>query len=427
MSKEKAVVLVDPESSGLFMKETISNFGAKIIALITINKNILVDMPLEQVPEKENWLAGIGYDCVIFDDDPDRIVKSLSESQYEIIAIIPASEYGVKYSDIIAEKMNLPGNDPTLTMSRRNKSLMKQVARQSGLKCANYKECYLVEDLIEFADLNGYPIVLKTPEGAGSHNVFICNNFDELIDKFNLIYSTPDCAGLQAKYVLAEEYIDGIEYVVNLFGNGTDVIVTDIWQYQKISNSYADNLYYNNIMESIDDPSFTELKDYAIKLSKAVGIKIGPVHAEIKLSSKGPVMIEIASRFGGWRFPIFLRDCSDFDPFEASLEVFINGKTSNKKTINFHQTAVVANCPNEKIGIITEIKGLTDITSLRSYHSHSLCCKEQKVIQPTVDLTGISLFVGLVGHNKEQLLKDAEYVHNAFKIVTHNEFAMSNN
>ena len=180
-------------------------------------------------------------------------------------------------------------------------------------------------------------MIIKTPSGGSSEFVYRVENSHELYASFDRIMAGVDRISCRApEFALIEEFLDGPEYVVNLFGDGCDIHVTDIWLYEKISNAFASNLYYTMQLQPLYAPELQALRDYAIALSRAVGVVRGPLHAEIKIDRRGPVMIEIAARFGGPPFPRFTKEFCNFDPYPASLEVFSSGTTQTGTPFFLH-------------------------------------------------------------------------------------------
>lgn len=201
-----------------------------------------------------------------------------------------------------------------------------------------------------------------------------------------------------------------------MFANGKEVFVTDIWRYEKISNGFADNLYYNIILEQMDDKEFMTLKDYAVRLADAVGISIGPIHAEIKLCNGEPVMIEIASRFCGSNNPYYIRKYSSFDPINSTIEVYVNGFCEVQSPIKFNGHIVIARESVNSMGVVKKITGLDRIYSLQSYQNHILSIAEDEFVKPSTSLVNMPLVVWLAHEDKEILINETQVVHECFSI-----------
>src|SRR5205085_6786155 len=118
----------------------------------------------------------------------------------------------------------------------------------------------------------GFPLVLKTPKGAGTNLVRISSSLDDAMRAFDEIRSTPDLFGQRTDTVVVEEYIGGDEYVVNLFHDGAEIHVVDTWKYFKIDTQRARSQYRTILLWEEESESMTALHAYAIRASRAVGL-----------------------------------------------------------------------------------------------------------------------------------------------------------
>lgn len=184
-SGECAIIVVCPESSGNLLRERISEKGYSIICIYlttekewnTLFENGCMSSPcLEQLRED--------YDWVLFEPDISIAINKIKESTYNIKAVIPGSEKGVDYSDIIGFSFRLPCNSPETIMARRDKSVMKEYAAEAGIKCADFQRCYFFSDVENYMKTKAFPVVVKTPLGAASHMVYVCREYKDLKEKY---------------------------------------------------------------------------------------------------------------------------------------------------------------------------------------------------------------------------------------------------
>lgn len=412
------VVVVDMESSGVLYFEALQKRPVKTILYYTVPRakwDALVASGCVASPPVDSLAHGAE---LIFEEDYTCFAATLALRGVQVAAVIPGSEKGVDVADLLARHFGVPGNAPETIAHRRNKAAMKRVARQNGLRCAQFQECHTEVDAHAFARQVGLPVVLKTPAGAGTHHVFVCHTETELEQRFHTIVQGENIYGQRTSYALAEEYLGGTEYVVDLFGTGEGVVVTDLWRYEKIANEHGNNIYYNVVLEDLHNPKHTALKDYAVALAKAVGIAIGPVHAEIKVDKHGPVMIEIASRLPGCKIPYATIECSNFNIVEASVDVYLHGVHRLSAPIVFHKLANVAYVPTGKRGKVVGIAGLEAITNLPSYVHHGMDVAVGKQLRPSSDLTNIPLVSVFSHKQRSKLFDDVAKARALFQIET---------
>ena len=158
--------------------------------------------------------------------------------------------------------------------------------------------------------------------------------------------------------------------------------LTDLWRTVKIDGPHGDTLYYDTIQIANDEPALSALRDYAVRLTRAVGIRIGPAHAEIKLTDRGPV-IEIAAR--------------------PAADAALLRRVSNRPLQGHRRGACrrprrdgLAGAPMGRAWLVDEavrqggrvraIHGLQTITALPSYVSHQLHIAVNDDVEPSDSL-----------------------------------------
>lgn len=336
-------------------------------------------------------------------------------------AVISGSEIAVDYTDRIASVLGLPCNDPSTIPLRRSKLAMKHAVRDAGLPYA------VGDSFSDFAEAAafvraacGYPVVVKPVWGAGSKNVSFCRNEEEFADAFIRVQETPDAYLQQSSDVLVEKYISGDEYVVNMMGTADGVFVTDIWKYEKFGNDYSDCVYYNDIMQDMNDPYFDALREYAVKVYHAVGIKIGPAHAEIKLSENGPVMIEIGSRLAGGEMPKYAAMATNCNSLEKTLKVFIDGTADMPEKIIINSYPASADISHECFGRLEKFTGLEQVRRLPSYKAEVLYAKPGDYIEPTRDVDHLAALFWFMSTDRKQVRSDLEKSHHLCTVKTVN-------
>ncbi len=138
-----------------------------------------------------------------------------------------------------------------------------------------------------------YPCIIKPTDNAGSHGVAKVYSFEELLENYEYAHS---CS--RHGKVIIEEYLDGPEVSVEVMVVGgevnilqiTDKITTEAPHFVEMGHTQPSRLP-NEMQEAI--------RNVTIAACKAVGIDKGPAHVEMKVTKRGPVMIELGARMGG--------------------------------------------------------------------------------------------------------------------------------
>lgn len=212
------------------------NDGTKLVAYFP-TPAALLEVGIHQVYQPP---IGTKFDIV---ECASNLKTIENQQNLRFLGVVPCREAAVDFCDILGALLGLTVcNDLGLASARRDKGLMKVAVANAGLRVAKYARLTQgdgrdVVPAVEELELE-YPVVVKTPRGMSTMDVFICKTEQEAIDAaIKIIRSTgPD--GRKTQYALLEEFIGGEEFAVNLVASPTTprgVQVTDIWMYHKIS------------------------------------------------------------------------------------------------------------------------------------------------------------------------------------------------
>ncbi|MBK9016746.1 MAG: hypothetical protein IPM82_23190 [Saprospiraceae bacterium] len=100
----------------------------------------------------------------------------------------------------VRESLGIEGMDVETAHNFRDKGRMKNLLRAAGLPCARHQKVTAKEAAFAFADVVGFPLVVKPPDGAASQSTYRANNAEELEKALSL---NPPAPGHE---VLLEEF-----------------------------------------------------------------------------------------------------------------------------------------------------------------------------------------------------------------------------
>ncbi|MBX7066930.1 MAG: ATP-grasp domain-containing protein [Parachlamydiales bacterium] len=405
-----AVVLFDAISSATPLKTAASQLGFKVIAVYTRPLSIYeTEFHLDEKALKQD------ADLTLFSDNLEWIYQKIKESRFTLRGSIPGLDSGVELADQIALAFQLPGNRIDLSSARRDKGKMRAVQKQEGFSCPDFAVCQTEKEIKNYVRTHPFPLVIKTPRGAGTSHVYVCDDLENLLEKFRIIQKSENLFGEIPTHAVVEDFIGGNEYIVNTFSDGEKVHVTDLWIYEKLQTEAFKNITTSAILLPFSGNK--EMQEMGKRIAEGFGISRGPAHLEMKKDPiRGPTLIELAARLCGARLPFYVKKYSNFDPYRATIEVFTKGSYEVPEPIVFSKQIALALCPIFKVGMIQKIIGIEEIQKLSSYETHQLNVKIGDLLQPTTYLTTTPLVVFLAHKDREQLLKDLKKVHQIFQI-----------
>lgn len=138
-----------------------------------------------------------------------------------------------------------------------------------------------------------FPCIIKPTDNAGSHGVAKVHNLQELLGNYEYAHQSS-----RHGKVIVEEYLDGPEVSVEVMVvDGkvnimqiTDKITTEAPHFVELGHTQPSRL---------PDETQRQIREVADMACKSIGIDKGPAHVEMKVTKRGPVMIELGARMGG--------------------------------------------------------------------------------------------------------------------------------
>lgn len=277
-------------------------------------KIMILGASVLQLPAIEK-AKDMGLNVVAVDMNPDAIGFSVPGTEKEIISTIDtpaiieaakkhringimtlATDMPMRSVAAVAKEMNLVGVNEETALKATNKAEMRKALQLGGVPIPKF---YIVSNEYEYMEAVKKftsPFIVKPADNSGSRGIF------EVIDITNkeLVKKAYEYSKEYSKMgdVVVEEYmkgpevsvetlsIDGVCYVIQI----TDKLTTGAPHYVEMGHSQPTR-YSGKIINQISE--------VAKAANRAIGIKNGPSHTEIIVTSEGPKIVELGARLGG--------------------------------------------------------------------------------------------------------------------------------
>ena len=211
--------------------------------------------------------------------------------------VVPGFESGVGLADHVAEALLLPGNGTGLTEARTAKSCMSEVVRAAGLDTPKQYVAEDAETLVERVSTRlGWPVIVKPDASIASDGVARCASPEEVRAAALDILGRPNAFGRRNRRVLAQQFLEGTEYVVDTVSWGGKHKPTAFWRYHRPADGVDFVCYDAMQMVPFDGERPEALARVAARALDALGVVHGPAHCEIMWTASGPVFIELGAR-----------------------------------------------------------------------------------------------------------------------------------
>ncbi|WP_239954542.1 ATP-grasp domain-containing protein [Pantoea sp. Z09] len=396
----KRVAIIDGFSSGKFVAKSLYNRNCE---LIHISSSAQLDSYYYKGFEEGIYRLSIIHDCL------EKSLEILKKFNAEFI--IAGSESGVALADLLNKELLLSyRNDFESASCRRNKFDMIEAIRAAGLNAVAQVCISEWREASNWLHNRNYPVVLKPLTSAGSDNVFICQNEDEVHLAFNKTKNQINKLNLINEYVLIQDFMQGVEYVVNFVSLDGNFLVTEVVRYYKRKLKSGNVIY--DIDELIDSSAeeFETLVDYTKRVCIALGIKNGPSHAEVMLTKDGPCLVEIAARSDGILRPDICFSTTGLGQLEATVLSVVDPQKFlsltrepfyRLKNFSFNVGLI---SPGQ--GIFSDVALIEHSKKLPSYKSIELYLSSGEHVTKTKDVFSQPGTIYLVSPDKAQLWED---------------------
>ncbi len=422
MSQNSAILIIDPVSSGRFLKNYAVDEGKNVIAVHTLSDDLLkgTDKYISEA-KKNAGTVGAFYSKTV-----EEAIAKLEAFDYEIEAVIPGSEPGVQLAEELAKELKLPGNNPESCQKRRNKYVMRQAVKDAGLPSPNFAFCTTLKDVEDFISRNEFPLVLKALESAGSDHISVCHNKEQLFSTFNEYINQQDIFGNTLESLILEEYLDGPQYVVELFIDQENKTITSIWEmeYDEVPGTIWKDRFASIRLHDNSQlcNKYKAICDYAKGVCKAVEINIGPALVEIRdVKGKGPMLIEVGSRLSGIDLPMLMNRYSNFNPYKEIIDLYCGKKEISTRDVNINATVSLIYIPVRRDGLVKSIQGLEEIQGLDCFIQHKQIAKPGKYVVETKDQNTFAAVFYVACPSFEASLRTEKFIRQTFKLVMEGE------
>lgn len=238
--------------------------------------------------------------------DTERLLPLVRELHrvHPFDSVVSLYELGVGPAAQIDRMLGLGGYSTETVDLLLDKWRMRQRLNALGISPVAAAVGETEEDLRRFAEAHGLPMFVKPICEAGSIGVFAVRDEADLVSipaRFREIEARFDKADLVGPLdrFLMEEFLDGPEISVETLSfDGRHVVVG-------VTDKILGGPGFVEVAHS--SPSrhpaelLREVEDLIVAFLDAVGLRHGPGHTEVKLTGRGPRIVESHTRIGGDR------------------------------------------------------------------------------------------------------------------------------
>jgi biotin carboxylase len=319
----------------------------------------------------------------------------------------------------VGQALGLPAVPPAAAAAARDKRLMREALAKAGVPQPEHAVYPLRTDAARIAREVALPVVVKPLLLSGSRGVMRADSVPELraaLGRLRALLESPalfELKGPSARQVLVERFVAGAEVSVEgLVQEGELDVLAIFDKPDPLEGPFFEETLY--VTPSRHPRSVqAAVRRVTADAVAALGVRSGPVHAELRLAAEGPVVIEVALRTIGGLCARALRF-----GMGLSLEELVIANALGRRPPSLERerrAAGVMMLPIPKAGTLRGVHGLDEARAVPGVEDVVITIRKGRVLVPLPEGSEYLGFAFARGDRPEDVEKALRAAHACLK------------
>lgn len=283
---------------------------------------------------------------------------------HPIDAVVGVDDDTTILVSMVSKALSLPHNSVESARTTRSKYEMRKVLATGGIPSPHFELVSISTDPAEIASGVNFPCVLKPLSLSASRGVIRANNPKEFVKTFQRVVSILGSSDVKsrknarAEQILVEDFIPGIEVALEgIMIRGRLKVLAIFDKPDPLDGPFfEETLYVTPSRLPVDVQN--DIISCTTQTADVLGLREGPVHAELRVNDDGAWIIEIAARSIGGLCARTLRFGAGISLEELIIRHAIGMEVDSLQ--RERQPAGVMMIPIPRAGILQKVRGKTD-------------------------------------------------------------------
>lgn len=368
--------------------------------------------------------------------DPEHSAETIMEQlqRTPFTAIVAIGDAPTLTAALVAEKLGLKFHSPAAVEACKNKWIARERFKAAGLLVPWYRRVPADENPRELVSQVPFPCVLKPLGLSASRGVIRANVGSEFVEAFHRIGLLLKEIKVQANYppqvqknlsgapdsiweeqwIQIESYIPGQEFALE--GIVTDGVLKPLALFDKpdpLEGPYfEETIYVTPSRQPVSVQS--AIVATTQKAVTALGLRNGPIHAEMRLNETGVWMLEIAARPIGGLCAKALRFGEQQMPLEELIVRHAIGEDVSKLERE-EQASGVMMIPIPQGGFYEGVRGVEQAERVSGIESVEITAKLQQKLVPLPEGASYLGFIFARGESPEMVEEALRQAHGCLR------------
>lgn len=394
----RRAVIVDPYSTASALPAAFAERGVDCVAVLSTPEPPEVALSTWHPEDFARIHRNVG--------DVEALARAVAAE--DPLCVIAGVDIAVLLADILVDRV-LPdtGNVSRLSTARRDKYRMAMALRDAGVPhlhqaCSDRPE--VIEAWIRDNRFDDRPLVVKPPRSAATDDVYLVQPGEDWRPYFNHVLGKVNLVEERNHAVLVQEFAPGVEYIVDTYSVNGEHGLVEVCRYTKDTRDDRIGIYDYIDYLAPDHPDVGVLFAYTRRVLDALGFRNGPCHAEVMLTARGPMLIEVGARPAGGAHQDITRTATGDCQLDRCVRHHVDG--SFRPGYELLRHVRIAFLASPRAGTLLNGEILQALDRLPTLHTKSLLYATGDHVPATVDFVSTLGHVVFAGEDERQIRVD---------------------
>lgn len=236
--------------------------------------------------------------------NPEKATQKIVQfaKKYPLDAIVGVDDDTTVLAAMSSATLSLPHNSVESVIATRNKHRMRELLAKAGIPSPNFWLFSIEDNPGDLARKVNFPCVVKPLSLSASQGVIRADNLEQFVSAFHRLVAMMNIPevrerlGATAQQILVEDYIPGLEVALEgLLVHGELKVLALFDKPDPLEGPFFEETLYIT-PSRLSTTTQQAIAVCTARAAKALGLREGPVHAELRVNDQGSWVIEIAAR-----------------------------------------------------------------------------------------------------------------------------------
>jgi biotin carboxylase len=266
---------------------------AQLGLLESARRRGLVVVAADRDPAAPGFARADRRAIVSIEDEP--AIERLARAENVDGLVAPGTDHAVALAARVADRLGLPHPlGPEAALLAASKRRQRERLAEAGVPQPRSLVCRTLGEALDAAEELGYPCVVEAPDPTGERGVVLAHDRDAVARA-----AAEAVAGSRNEYCLIEELVGGRDVTVVGFELGGALFALTLTE-REHAPPPAFGVQLAHLWPAALAPGEAEaVARVAASAAEALGVRNGPVTAQVLLRPDGPLLAKLSARTGG--------------------------------------------------------------------------------------------------------------------------------